>query len=349
MKNLTLDNFNFDLPTKYIAQYPLKNRDDSKLLVVNQTSFLDHNFKDLPSLINPNDLLVFNDTKVIPTKLLAKNKNDTIFNITLYKQLSPSNWLAFIKNSRRLKINQTLYVTKSLQITIINKSLNGDVEVKLVAENPLLEIEKNGLMPLPPYIKRDYNNLNIKEDKNRYQTIFAKNLGSVASPTASLHFTDTIMEKIHKKQIKTTFLTLHVGAGTFLPVKTEKIKEHKMHTEYGILPISTINAINTCKKNKGRVIAVGTTSLRTLEYAYQQGNRTTEFAGEIDLFIYPPYNFKIADCLITNFHLPKSTLFMLVCAFSGIKRIQNAYNHAKINNYRFFSYGDSCFLNKLSE
>lgn len=353
MKNLQLENFDFELNENLIAQHPLPNRHDSKLLVINslqnQATLQNDMFKNLHNHINSNDLIIFNNTKVVPTKLIATNKNGATLYITLHKQLNSTNWLAFIKNAKRVNINDTLTIAPSFSVSIINKLPSGEVEVKLNASDIASSLNLHGFMPLPPYIKRNYtgNLHNKQQDNARYQSIFAKKEGAVASPTASLHFSQQVINSLQAKNVAIGFVTLHVGAGTFLPVKTNNIAEHKMHSEIGELSQQTIDLIHNCKKNNGRIIAVGTTTLRVLEYVYKTYNQLQPFAGDIDLFVYPPYKFNVVDCLITNFHLPKSTLFMLVCAFGGINQLKQAYAYANSNNYRFFSYGDACFINKM--
>ncbi len=355
MKNLQLSDFNFELEEESIAQFFNPNKLNHKMLEINSLNTNNLLFKNFIDLVNENDLLIFNNTKVIKTRLLGF-KNTAKILITLHKQINHSHWLAFVKNSKRLKTNDIIEISKSFQVKVLEKKDSGEVLLELLilnnSYNNIFEcLEKYGFMPLPPYIKRNYsedsssskNNINDTKD---YQSIFAKKDGAVASPTASLHFDEDIINKIKNKGVKIAFTTLHVGAGTFLPVKVENIKDHIIHTEYGELTQETITSIESCKKNGGRVIAIGTTTLRVLEYVYNKNNNLIPFAGEIDIFIYPPFDFKVVDILFTNFHLPKSTLFMLVCAFAGIKEMKNAYEYAKINQYKFFSYGDCCFLHK---
>jgi S-adenosylmethionine:tRNA ribosyltransferase-isomerase len=355
MENLQLSDFNFELDEKSIAQVFNPDNLNHKMLEVNLLQINNLKFKDFIDLIDEKDLLIFNNTKVIKTRLLGF-KNTAKILITLHKQINHTQWLSFIKNSKRLKANDIIEISKSFKVKVLEKKDSGEVLLELIilnnAYNNIFEcLEKYGFMPLPPYIKRSYNEENIsnKNDSKDYQSIFAKKEGAVASPTASLHFDDNIISQLKNKGVKIAFTTLHVGAGTFLPVKVENIKDHIIHTEYGELPQETITAIENCKKNGGRVVAIGTTTLRVLEYVYHKNNQLVPFAGEIDIFIYPPFNFKVVDILFTNFHLPKSTLFMLVCAFAGIKEMKNAYEYAKINQYKFFSYGDCCFLHKKTQ
>ncbi|MFL1780671.1 S-adenosylmethionine:tRNA ribosyltransferase-isomerase [Candidatus Hepatincolaceae symbiont of Richtersius coronifer] len=359
MKHLTLSFFDFNLPQQLIAQNPLADKEEAKLLIVNQNIIADKQIKDLVDLISPLDLLIFNNTKVIPARLIAK-KGEVTIELTLHHQINHDKWLAFAKKSKRINPGDILQIAEDFYGTIVEKLEGGEVKIyfhdaqgKIIAkENFYNNLEKYGYLPLPPYIKRQ--NINTEADKTNYQSIFAAIEGAVASPTASLHFTSSLMQRIKEKGINTAFVTLHVGAGTFLPVKNEDISQHKIHKEYGELSQDTVNAIINTKNKGGNVIAVGTTAMRVLEYSAQSSNGNEpflirslkEFKGEIDLFILPGFEFKVVDALITNFHLPKSTLFMLTCAFCGLNTMQKAYKHAIQKQYRFFSYGDCCFLNK---
>lgn len=342
---LTLEDFNFNLPKELIAQKPNLNKEFAKLLEINGPSYTDYCIKDVVKLIHPNDLLIVNNTKVIKSRILAKKSNSS-FVITLHKALQNGNWLAFSNKTKKLLINDHLSLNGNNQIKIVRKLESGDIEVSFTGEDSLDSfLENYGYMPLPPYIKRE--NINTTEDEKNYQSIFAKNKGAVAAPTASLHFTKNILQQVKKQGTKIAEVTLHVGAGTFLPVKTNIISEHKMHSEYGEITLETANLINKTIKNGYKVIAVGTTALRILEYVASINNGTiVSFKGEVNIFIYPGYNFKVVDKLITNFHTPKSTLLMLVCAFAGTENIKNAYNYAISKKYNFFSYGDCTFLHK---
>ncbi len=347
MNYIGIDDFDFNLPDELIAQNPLPNRLQAKMLVVDNKQVIDSEVNNMCDYLLPNDLIIFNNTKVIPARLVGY-KNDAKINITLHYKLNNYQWLAFVKNSKRLKVNDIIVINENFKIVVLEKLDTGEVKLSLPYDNIFELLEKYGYLPLPPYIKRD--NINNKDDKDNYQSIFAKEQGAVASPTASLHFTQELIARIKEKNVKIEFITLHVGAGTFLPVKTENILEHTMHKEYGSISQQTIDSILQAKRNGGRVIAIGTTVLRTLEYiglAVNDYNSIKPFSGEIDLFIYPSFEFKVVDCLLTNFHLPKSTLFMLVSAFAGLQNMKDVYNHAIHNQYRFFSYGDCCFLNKL--
>lgn len=340
---MLLEEFNFKLPPELIAEKPVEPRDASRLLKINSsTIFNDSLMVNFPEYINEGDILVFNDTKVIPSRLKGKI-GDSKAEVTLHKKISGNKWLAFAKPAKKFIINKHFTIADDFYAKILSKNF-GEVELEFnYSDNELFDyINNHGLMPLPPYIKREQDDT----DKENYQTIYSKNIGAVAAPTAGLHFTDELFSKIKEKNIQTAFLTLHVGAGTFLPVKVDKVKDHKMHSEYGCVSQEVADKINTVKENGGKVISVGTTSLRLLESASDNNGKLQSFAGETDIFITPGYNFKIVDSLLTNFHLPKSTLFMLVSAFNGLETMQNAYQHAIEKNYRFFSYGDACFLSR---
>ncbi|UQY80651.1 S-adenosylmethionine-tRNA ribosyltransferase-isomerase [Candidatus Hepatincola sp. Av] len=343
MKNLTLDTFNFNLPPNLIAQEPLANKSSAKLLHVASNCYTSYLVQDLTKLLNRHDLLIFNNTKVIPAKLVGKKGSATL-SINLHKQLDNKHWLAFIKNARRLKINDVITFHQDFQCKVIEKYETGEVKLYFNYDNLYEKLDKFGFMPLPPYIKRSH--INNSNDYTNYQSMFAKIEGAVASPTASLHFDQPLIDALCNKGVNHTFITLHVGAGTFLPVKVNDITQHQMHEEYGELSENTINKIQQAQTNGGRIITVGTTSLRVLEYVQLKYGKLQPFAGNINLFAYPSFNFQIVDCLITNFHLPKSTLFMLVSAFCGLTNMQKAYQYAINNHYRFFSYGDCCFLEK---
>lgn len=354
---MDIDIFDFELDKELIAKKAASPRDTSKLLDLSVDEVIsDRHFYDLPDLLNEGDVLVFNNTKVIPAKLFATRGNAEV-EITLYRPVDSINWWSFIKNSKRLKIGDKITFYSS-EISSENSDFFASVIEKKDDEGVLLRFEcspedvqinlqKYGSMPLPPYIKRD--KLESLDDEKSYQTIYAKHEGAVAAPTAGLHFTDEVMKKLEEKGIKKAFLTLHVGAGTFLPVKVQNTDDHKMHSEYGIISQETCDIINEAKKNGGRVISVGTTSLRLLETAADENGFLRPYASDTNIFITPGYRFKIIDMMITNFHLPKSTLFMLVCAFAGVERMKKAYEYAMKNKYRFYSYGDSSILKKQSK
>lgn len=345
--NLTLDDFNYNLPEELIAKYPTKKRDEAKMLVVDKITgdMVHKHFYDFIDYLNPNDVLILNNTKVIPARLLGKKETGANIEIFLTRYLGNNDWQAIIRNSKRLKDGDIVTISDILKVLIKKKSeANNDGNipehlVELIYSNGSMEeiLNKTGKIPLPPYIQREVE----EKDKEDYQTVYAKVSGSVAAPTAGLHFTSEILEKIEKRGIKIAYVTLNVGLGTFLPVKTNDINNHKMHTESYFIPKETADIINN---KKGSLVAIGTTSLRCLEANFKKYGKIKEGYDETDIFIYPPYNFKVVDKLLTNFHLPKSTLLMLVSAFSSREIILNAYNEAIKNNYRFFSYGDCTFL-----
>lgn len=345
--NLTLDDFNYNLPEELIAKYPTKKRDEAKMLVVDKITgdMVHKHFYDFIDYLNPDDVLILNNTKVIPARLLGKKETGANIEIFLTRYLGNNDWQAIIRNSKRLKDGDIVTISDILKVLIKKKSeANNDGNipehlVELIYSNGSMEeiLNKTGKIPLPPYIQREVE----EKDKEDYQTVYAKVSGSVAAPTAGLHFTSEILEKIEKKGIKIAYVTLNVGLGTFLPVKTNDINNHKMHTESYFIPKETADIINN---KKGSLVAIGTTSLRCLEANFKKYGKIKKGYDETDIFIYPPYNFKVVDKLLTNFHLPKSTLLMLVSAFSSREIILSAYNEAIKNNYRFFSYGDCTFL-----
>lgn len=374
---MRVDIFDFDLPRERIALEPATPRDHSRLLDLSEEDAItDRHFYDLPALLKPTDILVFNDTRVIPAKLYG-HRGEAMVEITLYRPQDALNWWAFIKNAKRLKpadvitfYTQDISPSQSVfSATVIEKQDEEGVLLRFNCQPDQLNIllEQYGFMPLPPYIKRDKpvstpqnttdstpnaqkpNLWDKFNDKESYQTIYAKHNGAVAAPTAGLHFTNEVLAQIEQKGIQKVFLTLHVGAGTFLPVKTEDTKDHKMHSEYGIITPEAAELINQAKQKGGRVIAVGTTSLRLLETAADDQGILHPFAGDTNIFITPGYKFKIIDMIITNFHLPKSTLFMLICAIAGTQRMKQAYQHAIEHQYRFFSYGDSSILKCINK
>ncbi len=345
---LTCD-FDFDLPPHLIAQEPSKSKANTKMLVFKQQQIIDATVKDLVNFLPLGCVLVFNDAKVIKAKLTAKiSRNQAILNINLNQQISNdfqpnSCWTALAKPLRKVQVGDLLEIGENFSATVLAK--NGSFLTLSFSCNNLdllKNLDKFGEMPLPPYIKKT-----SEDDSQNYQTIYAKNGMAVAAPTAGLHFNQEIFDLLKQKNITQTFLTLNVGAGTFLPVKTTQIADHQMHHESFVLSQETADIINLAKKEGRKVIAVGTTALRVLEaVASMQGNLQNLVAmqGSTDIFIYPPYKFKIVDGLFTNFHLPKSTLFMLISAFVGKENAFEVYNHAIKNNYRFYSYGDSSLL-----
>lgn len=346
MNNLTLDDFDYNLPEELIAKYPLEKRDNSKMLVLDKlTGVIEHkHFFDIVEYLNKDDILILNNTKVIPARLQGKKETGANIEIFLTRPLDKNLWSALIRNSKRLKNKDIVTISDELKVLIKEKkeSTDGNIPehiVELLYEgNNINEIlNKTGKIPLPPYIQREAE----EKDKETYQTVYAKFDGSVAAPTAGLHFTNEILDKIKNKGVKTGFIHLNVGLGTFLPVKVHDIKNHKMHTETYTIPKETADLINN---KKGKIISIGTTTVRCLESCYKKYNKIIPVTDETDIFIYPPFKFTVTDKLLTNFHLPKSTLIMLVSAFSSKDIILNAYNEAVKNKYRFFSYGDCMFI-----
>ena len=340
---MRLSDFDYHLPESLIAQQPVSPREAARLLCVSGSGRLrDQHIYDLPDLLKPGDLLVFNDTRVIPARLEAR-KGESVISLTLHQQIGPVLWKAFAKPGRKLKPGDVIACGDGFLAKVERKDEDGSVLLAFlcIAEDFFPLLEKHGTMPLPPYIRKGRAEA---EDVASYQTLFAREKGAVAAPTAGLHFTPELMERLAARGIEHGFVTLHVGAGTFLPVKSENIAEHVMHAEYAVLPAQTAEQINQAKRDGRRVIPVGTTSLRTLEGFAEPSKPLKARQGEIRLFITPGYQFKITDALLTNFHLPKSTLLMLVSALIGRETMLAAYQHAITNNYRFFSYGDACLL-----
>ncbi len=337
--------FDYDLPPERIAQHPVSPRDASRLLVVGQ-QLEDRHFRDLPSLLRPGDLLVLNDSKVIPARLRGK-RNDANVEMTLFKAVDGKIWKILAKPAKRLSVGDVVRFGGGFTATVLEKSDDGFITVRFTVGGADLikALQHFGMPPLPPYIKRDRNGA-LGEDKQTYQTIYAKHEGSIAAPTAGLHFTPSMMEALKAHDIHTATVTLHVGGGTFLPVKAEDTYDHVMHAEFGCVPEETARTVNETRRRGGRIVAVGTTALRTLESAANDDGSLRAWSGETSIFITPGYRFKCVDLLLSNFHLPRSTLFMLVCAFSGIERMKAAYAHAIASDYRFYSYGDACLLHR---
>lgn len=355
--------FDFDLPEENIALRPAVPRDASRLLVVNSDETLeDRNFGDLLEYLRPGDALVFNDTRVIPaqfTGLRQRDGNTAQVGLTLHRRISAYQWAAFAKGAKKLKVGDPIYLANPesdggdaegtcvgdrLLAVVSDKNDSGEIVLDFELSGPALDaaMMANGEMPLPPYIasKRSQDDRDLVD----YQTIYAANDGAVAAPTAGLHFSDKLFAKLEGMGVKRLFCTLHVGAGTFLPVKVDDTRHHKMHYENGLISKETADRLNEVRSSGGRIISVGTTSLRLLESAVDGDGLFREWAGATDIFITPGYQFRAIDLLITNFHLPRSTLFMLVSAFSGTEVMQKAYKHAIEHHYRFYSYGDSSLL-----
>ena len=337
---MKLSDFNYDLPEHLIAQEPLQDRSASRLLVVDRQSdaFQDKVFSDILDFISAKDLLVFNNTKVIPARLYGKKLTGGKVELLIERLLDPQYAIAHIRSNKSPKLGSILQLDGDVEVTVLEKN-EGLYRVKFSCESILNYLDQYGHIPLPPYITRD----DSQSDRERYQTIFAEKEGAVAAPTAGLHFDKALLEKIKQKGVKTAQVTLHVGAGTFQPVRCEDLSKHIMHAEMVEVNQDVVDAVQQCQQRGGRVIAVGTTTVRSLESASQSGCLTT-FSGDTRLFITPGYQFKTVDALITNFHLPQSTLLMLVSAFSGYEKIFSAYHHAIRREYRFFSYGDAMLL-----
>ncbi|MBR4231448.1 MAG: tRNA preQ1(34) S-adenosylmethionine ribosyltransferase-isomerase QueA [Bacilli bacterium] len=339
---MNIDDFNYDLPEKLIAQTPIKNRSDSRLLVMDKKSgeLKDDIFKNITTYLKKGDVLVLNDTKVLPARILGK-KEDTKANIELLllKNIEGDIWECLSRPFKRLNVGTKIVFSDDLSCEVIEKLEEGIVRVEFKYQGIFIEIiERLGLMPLPPYIHEKL------KDQSRYQTVYAKYLGSAAAPTAGLHFTKELLKEIEQLGVEILYVTLHVGLGTFRPVQEEDITKHKMHYESFSMTKEVAEKLNLAKKNQRKIYAVGTTSTRTLEAIMTKYNKFVECNESTNIFIYPGYEFKAIDGLITNFHLPKSTLLMLVSAFSSRENILNAYKHAIENEYRFFSFGDAMLI-----
>ena len=355
---MKVDIFDFELDRSLIAKQPASPRDTSRLLDLSEEDKIaDRRFYDLPDILRKGDVLVFNDTKVIPARLYGA-RGDARVEVTLYRPVDGVRWWSFVKNAKRLHPGDTVcFYTDDITpeesgftASVIEKKEDDGVLIAFDCppEQLASDLQKYGLMPLPPYIKRDkpaqggiwdkYN------DKENYQTIYARFEGAVAAPTAGLHFTDRVFRALEEKGVEKVFVTLHVGAGTFLPVKTADTKDHKMHTEYCEISPEACDAVNRAKAEGRRIIAVGTTSVRTLETVADENGFLRPCSGDTSIFIYPPYKFKCVDALITNFHLPESTLIMLVSALMGREQCLAVYKEAVEKRYRFFSFGDAMFI-----
>ena len=348
---MLLSDFDFELPEELIAIRPASPRSSARLLMARGDKIDDRLVSDLPKFLKPGDRLVLNDTKVLPVRMSGvRNRSfdgnkiaSANIEVTLLTKKKQRTWGALIKPLRRMKLGEKIIFDKSFHAKLIDKT-DGQAVLQFNIEGTefMKRLENLGIMPLPPYIasKRPAD----ERDNVDYQSVFARNSGSVAAPTASLHFDHDLLAEIDKIGVETSFVTLHVGAGTFMPVKDEDIKNHKMHSEFGHISQEVADEIKKTQKNGGRIIPVGTTALRLLETAAQSDGTLSEWYGETDIFIYPGYKFKVADGLMTNFHLPKSTLIMLVSALMGKETIETIYNHAIKHRYKFFSYGDSSLL-----
>ena len=341
------DDFDYYLPEELIAQVPLKNREESRLLVLDKDTGekIDDKFYDIVNYLNEGDVLVLNDTKVIPARIIGiKEDTGAVIELLLLKNSEKDNWECLVKPAKRVKMGTIIsFGNGELKAKCIGIGEEGIRVFTFVYDGIFYEIlDKLGTMPLPPYIKEKL------DDQSRYQTVYAKNIGSSAAPTAGLHFTKELLKKIEDKGVIVTYITLHVGLGTFRPVNVEDVTKHKMHSEFYSMTKETSDILNKAKEEKRRVIAVGTTTTRTLETIMTKYNTFKECSGWTDIFIYPGYEFKAIDSLITNFHLPKSTLIMLVSALSSKDIILDTYKYAVDNKYRFFSFGDAMFITKIN-
>jgi S-adenosylmethionine:tRNA ribosyltransferase-isomerase len=342
---MRLSDFSYELPDELIARYPLKERSASRLLHLDAKSkaFAHKIFSDIVSLLHPNDLLICNNSRVIPARLFGKKSTGGSVEILVERILDTHRVLAHVRASKSPKPGSKILFAEGIQFEMLKRH---DDLFELYCENPIANsvletLEKIGQIPLPPYFHRDPE----ESDKERYQTIYAEHKGSVAAPTAGLHFDDNIMRQLQAKNIEIDYVTLHVGAGTFAPVRIDDITHHRMHSEYIEVSARVCEKIKKTKSAGGRIIAVGTTSARSLETASRSGE-IQPFSGDTDIFIYPGFQFQCIDALITNFHLPASTLLMLVTAFGGYENVMKAYHHAVEQKYRFFSYGDAMFVEK---
>ncbi len=339
---MRVDLFDFELPAEHIALRPANPRDSARLLTVDADGFGDRGMRDLPGLLRAGDVLVFNDTRVIPAQLEGR-RGDARIGATLHKRLDLRRWQAFVRNAKRLRTGERVDFGEGVTAVAEARGDDGSFVLAFDGTEPVETlIERAGRMPLPPYIaaKRPTD----ARDADDYQTMFAREKGAVAAPTAALHFTPDLMDALQTAGIVTETLTLHVGAGTFLPVKVDDTDAHRMHSEWGRIDAETADRLNAVRARGGRLIAVGTTVLRLLESAAGEDGRIAAFDGDTAIFITPGYRFRAIDGLLTNFHLPKSTLFMLVSALMGRERMQAAYAHAIADAYRFYSYGDASLL-----
>ena len=334
--------FWYDLPEELIAQTPLERRDGSRLMVLNrETGEIRHkHFYDVIDYLNPGDCLVMNDSRVLPARLMGHRPTGGVVEVLLLRDLGNKRWECLCKPGRKMQVgSEVIFGDGELTAVVREVREDGNRVVEFKYEGIFLEVlERLGKMPLPPYIKEEL------QDQERYQTVYSKEVGSAAAPTAGLHFTKELLEKIREKGVNEAFVTLHVGLGTFRPVKAEEVTDHHMHSELCMMTAETANMLNETKRNGGRIICVGTTSCRTLESLVNDDGTFEAKSGWTDIFIYPGYTFKAMDALVTNFHLPESTLVMLVSAFAGREHVLNAYEEAVKQRYRFFSFGDAMFI-----
>ena len=349
---MKLSDFTYQLPDSLIARYPTSDRTASRMMMLfgNSGAIQHKQFPDLLEQVNAGDLVVFNNTKVIPARLLGQKLSGGKVEVLVERVLDDDYAMCHVRSNKALKPGTRVRLEDAFEVEMIDRQ-DALFKLQFLAPQTVLELlEQYGHMPLPPYIDRK----DELSDKERYQTVYAdaEKPGAVAAPTAGLHFDDVILQKLQAKGARIEFVTLHVGAGTFQPVRVDDVTEHKMHSEYAEVPEHVVAAVNDTKRNGGKVIAVGTTSVRSLESAAQaslaQGKPLAAYAGETDIFIYPGYEFQVVDAMVTNFHLPESTLIMLVSAFAGKEHVLNAYNEAVSEGYRFFSYGDAMYITKMT-
>jgi S-adenosylmethionine:tRNA ribosyltransferase-isomerase len=340
---MRVDAFDFELPRERIADRPARPRDGARLLVVRRRALDDRRVRDLPALLRPRDIVVVNDTRVIPARLVGR-RGEARVEVTLHKRLGAGLWRAFALPAKRLRRGDTVRFADDLAAEVTARDDGGEVTLSFDRTGAAFDaaLARRGAIPLPPYIPRPHGP--DERDRTDYQTMFAVRPGAVAAPTAGLHFTPRLVRALDRAGIERAMVTLHVGAGTFVPVRVADTDDHRMHAESGEIDSAAAVAIADARARGGRVVAVGTTVLRLLEHAAGHGGAVRSFAGETDLFITPGYRFRAVDLLLTNFHLPRSTLFMLVCAFAGLERMRAAYAHALGAGYRFYSYGDACLL-----
>ena len=345
-KKYKLGDFDYPLPKKYIAQYPGDKRDQCKLMVVNkEAKTIEHKkFSNIAEYLRKNDLLILNNTKVFPARLFAtKDRTDAKVEVFLLRELAQNLWEVMVRPARKVRIGNKLVFTPKLMCDVIDNTVSGGRVVRFESENQAELhdiIDRIGTSPLPPYITRDPE----PSDKKRYQTVYATERGAVAAPTAGLHFTNGLINRLKKKGIKIEYITLHIGLGTFRPVQVEDLNRHQMDSEYFEVSTKTAMAINEARKKHRKIVAVGTSTIRALETVVVSGFMVSPKRGWTDKFIYPPYEYKMVDSMITNFHMPKSTLMMMVTAFADINLLKKAYREAKKHDYRFLSYGDAMII-----
>jgi len=341
---MKVDDFDFDLPRDFIAERPAQPRDSARMLHLGAGPLADLGVRDLPGLLRAGDVMVFNDTSVIPARLVGK-RGEAGIEVTLHQRTLPDTWKVFARPAKKLRPGDCVHFASDLSAQVVEKGEAGEVTLRFnqTGEALLAAIERHGRMPLPPYIRKGEAD---DRDRADYQTVFAASKGAVAAPTAGLHFTPELLAAIDARGVQRVTVTLHVGAGTFLPVKVDDTDDHRMHEEIGIVSAEAAATVNAARARGGRVVAVGTTALRLLESASDSLGTLGPFDRPTDIFITPGYRFRLVDVLLTNFHLPRSTLFMLVSAFSGLERMRAAYDHAKAAGYRFYSYGDCCLLER---